>query len=139
MMSVQDDIDKAQAEASRLTSLLGLFPDLTQEQNRWRRVFQCSKTVNATATDYEIAYTCGCCPDPGMLVRLYVETPHGRVYGVPHQVEVGERIDGIDRPHGHWKRTLRACGTLEGIIEKLQAHFAVHERRLAERRDDDDE
>ena len=137
-MTVQDEILKSQAQAARLTSLLELFPDLTQEINRWRRVFECSKSVNSLATDYELAHTCGCCPDPGVLVQVYVDTPHGRVYGVPHKIEVGERIDYIDRPHPHWERTLRSCGISEVVIEKVRAHFAVHERRLAEGLDDDE-
>jgi len=140
MTTVQDDITEAQQEAERLTSLLKLFPDLTQETSRWRRVFQCSKSIteNSSATGYEIAYSCGCCPDPAMYVRLYVETPHGKVYGVPHQVCIGERSwDYIDCPERDWEDVLKRCGAPEPLLERLRVHFAAEDRRKLDREYDD--
>lgn len=120
--TVQTQIAEVQAQAARLTALLEIYPDLTFETNRWRRTFQCSKAVNAIATEYEINYSCGCCPDPALYVRVYVETPHGRVYGLPHQMEIGER-DEIDLPIEGWDSMLRERGVQTGIIERLRAHF----------------
>lgn len=121
--TVQKHIAEVQAEAARLTSLLEIYPDLTFETNRWRRTFQCSRAVNECATDYEIAYSCGCCPDPALYVRVFVETQHGRVYGSPHQIEIGER-DGIDCPIDGWDCYLHSHGIQGSIIERLKVRFA---------------
>lgn len=120
--TVLNHIAEVQAEAARLQALLEMYPDLTFETNRWRKTFQCSKTVNAIATEYEINYSCGCCPDPALYVRVFVSTPHGRVYGVPHQMEIGER-DEIDLPFEGWDSAMRERGVQASIIERLRAHF----------------
>jgi hypothetical protein len=129
-MPIQDDINAAQAEAARLSGLLELYPDLRQETDRWRRVFSCSTSVNTIATHYEIAYSCGCCPDASLYIRLFVETPYGKVYGVPHQIGVGERRswEYFDCPDKDWEKTLKARGAPDHILEKLRAHFADEER-----------
>ena len=82
----------------------------------------CSSAVNSIATEYELAYSCSCCPDPELYVRVFMDTPHGRVYGVPYQMTIGER-DGIDYPADAWDELLRGHGIQSVIIDRLQAHF----------------
>jgi hypothetical protein len=122
MTTVQSTIAECRAEASRLAALLEIYPDLQQATNRWRRVFHCSKSVNAVATDFEMGYSCSCCPDPELYVRVFVDTQHGRVYGVPYQISIGER-DGIDYPADAWDDILRDHGIQAGIIDRLKQHF----------------
>lgn len=120
--TVKRRIEEIQAEAARLSALLEMYPDLTLKTDRWRRTVACSKAINASATDYELYYSCGCCTDPALYVRVYCVTPLGKVYGLPLHVEIGER-DEIDLPIEDWDVTLRELGYREEMIERLQEHF----------------
>jgi hypothetical protein len=100
-----------------------MYPDLTERVNRWRKIFLSSKTVNAIATDFEIDVSCGCCPDPELYVRVFIETPHGRVYGVPYQMGIGERDEGVEYPADDWESRLHAHGVHPSIIDRLKERF----------------
>ena len=123
--TVQKHIAESHTEShteAGFAALTKIYPDLVQKPKRKGRFLHCSRTVNAIATNYEISYSCRCCPDPAIYVRVFVTTPHGRVYGFPHQIEIGER-DGIDYPLDEWDDALRHQGIQSWVIERLQAHF----------------
>lgn len=137
-MTVQSEIARVQEEAARLTALVEIYPDLRKSMNRWSRTFYSSQAVNATATDYEIGYSCGCCSDAAMYVRFYVQTCHGKVFAEPFQKCIGE-LDGeyYDSPSNDWEECVRAMQVPERLIDRLRTHFAEEEHRKLENQSDD--
>ena len=110
-------------EAARLSSLLRIYPDLTSGVSSKKRRFLSSKVINARATDFEIVASCTCCPDPELFLKIWVDTKHGRVHGVPYQIKIGQREDGLDYPDEGWDEALANRGVRPLIIDKLKAHF----------------
>lgn len=128
-MSIKDEIHKKQAETERLTALLALYPDLTKETNRWGHTFLCSPAINSQATHHELFFSCGCCPDPVMYARMFIETEHGRVYALPHKICIGERLDYRPQPSHDWEETLRGHSAPEAIITQLRKYFDDEARK----------
>lgn len=123
-ITIQAVIQEHRNEARRLSSLLRIYPDLTSGLISKKRRFLSSKAINAKATEYEVVTSCSCCPDPELFVKIFVQTEHGRVYGFPVLMKIGERDEGVDYLDTGWEQDLAERGVRPLIIDRLRAHFA---------------
>jgi hypothetical protein len=127
--SLRADSLKAAEEASRLTALLEVYPDLKRHVGRWQKVVYSSATVNPQCTDYESRRNCGCCNDSPFEIWPYVETPNGRVYSDPPCIVVGEgHYNGGNIPLEGWRDRLRNVGIPEAIVERVAEYFRAEVR-----------
>lgn len=124
IQKIRDEANTKLAEADRLTKLLGTYPDLRQQVNRWGRVKYCSKSVNEKAVRFDMGYGCSCCRDSPLQISPYIETPLGNIYSDPPTFTVGEKDwTSGDNPYPNWEQPMRDAGIPESIIELVQFHF----------------
>jgi hypothetical protein len=117
--------EQAGQELDRLKRLRSEFPDLRVETDRWKKTRFKAKSANNRVTDIEFARTCGCCPDPGILARPYLETTLGRVYSNPFHIEIGEgRVSsGFVTEHANWEERFRKHGIPEALIQRMRQYI----------------
>lgn len=128
---MEKKIEKLRKEADKLQALKNMFPDLSEERDRWGRVRLSAKSANGKTTDIHTHHTCGCCNDAPFIARPYLKFEGEDIYSSPPSVCIGEKSTSYygEVWDENWRDKLRAIGIPEATIDKLQPAYEKDKRR----------
>lgn len=113
--------DRMLAEATRLSGLIQLYPELRRHEGRWKKVAWCSRAANAKVDRFDVRHNCGCCSDSPLEIWPRVEADN--VYSDPPCFRVGEKDGYGDRPYENWDAEMRAAGIPDAIVGAVSMIF----------------
>jgi hypothetical protein len=98
--------------------------DLREYNDRWGRIYYCSKSVNALCADFDWRNSCGCCSDAAIVVWPYIETTSCKIYSDPPNFTIGSK----DRPEPiqDWEQSLKNALIPEVVVERIAKMFPLN-------------
>ncbi len=129
MTDLEKKIAEEQAKVDQLKRLAETFPDLKEDQDRWKTKRYYSKLVNSQALDVDRIHSCGCCSDAPYYAMPYIEFEGIRIYSNPPRFYLGE---GSWSGPGHswdgdWAKKMEVAGINKRVIDIVKIEQARDE------------
>jgi len=125
IMELKEQIVQEEEKLQTHKKLLDIFPDLSEDHDRWGNVRLKSKSINEQADKVFMNHNCGCCDDSPLQAWPYKEFHGVNIFSDPACFMVGISNYGAcgDIEDYEWETKLRDKNISEVVIEKVKEYF----------------
>jgi hypothetical protein len=134
-------IQKQEDHLLKVKKIMEMFPDVTEERDRWENIRLYSPSINAIADDAEIHHSCGCCADASLYVSPFKIIEGIQVYSKPAHFCIGHKVDfGTgDEVSEDWENQLKEENIGETAIAKVREYVRENKPRYYTLEGEEDE